>query len=229
MDQIMKLFEKFAEYYGHTASVIIMIAIGVLYGVYIILKNYSSLIKSFFEKKMKEEEEAHAKATILRKTITPKIRQLLSNLAVEIDADRVVLLEFSNGNSNLVGLPFLYLSATCEVVTRGTSVISPQYQRMNVSLVADFIEKLEDKGYYYFKNIEEIKDSFPTLYMLMKANGVHTGLFYTISGVKDIIGIIVASTIGDKEFSRDKSLPQVASASQIISSYLNFDVLHEEL
>lgn len=206
-----------------------MAIVVIMYGVYLLLKNYSSIIKTYFEKKMEQEENAHAKATLHRKAITPKIRQVLSDLALEVGADRAVLFEYSNGSSNLVGLPFLYISATCEVVTRGTIPIANQYQRINVSLIADFLEKLECKGYFYTANIDEIKHDYPMLYNMMSPNNAKTALFYSLSGVDDTIGFLVVTTVGEHTFTRDKALPQTASVAQIISSYLNFDTLHEEL
>lgn len=229
MDQLIKLFEKFAEYYGHTTSTIIMVIIVVLYGGYMLLKNYSSLIKTFFENKIKEGEKAHIKATLHRKNITPKVRQILSELAEEVKADRAVLFEFSNGSSNLIGLPFLYVSATAEVVKRGTIPISNQYQKINVSIIAEFLEKLESKGYFYTKDIVEIAEEFPMLYNMMFVNNVKSALFYTIIGVDDTIGFLLVTTVGSNTFTREDALPKVASAAQVISSYLNFDILHDEL
>lgn len=229
MDQFIKLFEKFAEYYGHTTSTIIMVVIVVLYGGYMLLKNYSSLIKTFFENKMKEEEKAHIKATIHRKNITPKVRQILSELAEEVKADRAIVFEFSNGSSNLIGLPFLYVSATAEVVKRGVMPIASQYQKINVSIIAEFLEKLESKGYFYTKDISEIASEFPMLYNMLSINGIKSALFYSIVGVEDTIGFLLVSTIGTNSFTRDEALPKTASTTQIISSYLNYDILNEEL
>lgn len=229
MDQLIKLFEKFAEYYGHTTSTIIMVIIVVLYGGYMLLKNYSSLIKTFFENRIKEEGKAHIKATLHRKNITPKVRQILSELAEEVKADRVVLFEFSNGSSNLIGLPFLYLSATAEVVKSGILPISNQYQKLNVSIIAEFLEKLETKGYFYAKDINEISTEFPMLYNMMYVNNVKSALFYTIIGVDDTIGFLLVTTVGIKTFTREDVLPKTASAAQVISSYLNYDVLNDEL
>ena len=206
-----------------------MAIVVIMYGVYLLLKNYSSLIQTYFEKKIIEGEKTHTKATMHRKMITPKIRQILSDLALEVGADRVLLFEYSNGSSNLVGLPFLYVSATSEVVTRRTNPVSNQYQRINVSLVADFLEKLEDKGYFYVENIESIKNEYPMLYNMMFPNKAHSALFYSLSGMEDTIGFIVVTTTGEHKFTREQALPKVASISQVISSYLNFDALNEEL
>lgn len=229
MSQIVNLFTKFVEYYGETAALILIIIVIIVYGAYILLKNYSSIITSYLEKRWSDKDKKHTEAAIHRKTITPKIRTELLELAQEIKADRVLVFEFSNGSSNLVGLPFLYMSATCEVITPGTTPVSAQYQKLNTAILAEFLEKLEDRGYFYVENIEECKDTFPVLYNFMKPNGVHSALFYSLYGVDNTIGFIVATTIKDHTFTRDVGLSRIAGVVQIVSSLLNFDTLHENL
>jgi hypothetical protein len=153
----------------------------------------------------------------------------LAELAEEVGADRALVFEFSNGSSNLIGLPFLYISATYEVVAPNTPPVSHQYQRINTSIVAEFLEKLEDKGYFYTEDIEEIKDNLPILYSMMKPNGAKSLLFYTLRGVDDSIGFLVITTNGEETFTRDEALPKMANSVQVISSYLNFDKLQEGL
>lgn len=121
------------------------------------------------------------------------------------------------------------MSATCEVVTPNTSAVSSQYQKINTAIVAEFLERLDEKGYFYVRDIEECKENCPVLYSFMKPNGVHSALFYSLYGVNDTIGFVVVTTIKDHEFSREVSLPRVAGTAQIISSLLNFDTLHEKL
>lgn len=176
-----------------------------------------------------EKEKTHVAATQLRKNTTPKIRSELLELASEVKANRAMVFEYSNGSSNLIGLPFLYMSATCEVVTPGVRSISGQFQKINTTIVAEFIEKLEEKGYYYTKDIEEIKDSFPVLYSLLITAEVKSLLFYVIYGVHDSIGFMLVATTGNHTFTREESLPRTASSAQRISSLLNLDTLNENL
>lgn len=140
-----------------------------------------------------------------------------------------MVFEFSNGSSNLIGLPFLYVSATYEVITPHTPPVSNQYQKINTSIVAEFLEKLEDKAYFYAEDIEEIRLEQPILYSMMKPNGVKSLLFYALRGMEDSIGFVVASTLGDNTFTRDESLPKMANSAQVICSYLNFNKVYKEL
>lgn len=229
MTDLLNLFTKIVEYYGQTAAIVIVVIVVVIYGGFILLKNYSSIVIKFLEDRWKEKEEKHSFAAKHRKKITPKVRAELSELAQEIKADRALVFEYSNGSSNLVGLPFLYMSATCEVVTPNTSAVSSQYQKINTAIVAEFLERLDEKGYFYVRDIEECKENCPVLYSFMKPNGVHSALFYSLYGVNDTIGFVVVTTIKDHEFSREVSLPRVAGTAQIISSLLNFDTLHDKL
>lgn len=229
MTEIFALFNKIVEQYGQTAALSTLIVTVIVYGVYLLLKNYSSLIKTYLENKLEDKNKEHATAALHRKNIAPKIRSELLDLAQEIKADRVLVFEFSNGSSNLVGLPFLYMTATYEVITPGTATVSTQYQRVNTAIVAEFLEVLESKGYFYTKNIDEIKEAFPVTYNLMKPNNTHSALFYSLYGLNDTIGFIVATTVKQHEFTRDDTLPRIAGTAQVVSSFLNFDSMHENL
>lgn len=229
MTELIQLIEKIIENYGQTTAIILIFVIVLLYLGYLIVKNFPSLVENFIKKHFDKKNQAHVEAAQHRKNVTPKIRSELSEVAKEVNADRALLFEYSNGSSNLIGLPFLYTSATCEVVTAGTSPVSYQYQKINTALIAEFLEKLEDKGYFYIKNLEEIQQTHPVLYNFMHPNNVNSALFYTVYGVNDTIGFVVVTTIGENSFTREDALPKVAGVAQIISSLLNFDTLHEKL
>jgi hypothetical protein len=139
-----------------------------------------------------------------------------------------MLLEYSNGSSNLVGLPFLYITATVEILRAGIISSFNSYQKINVALVAEFLDELEDKSYVYFKDLEEIKDIYPYLYFCMKPNGVKSILFYALYDDENAIGCLAVSSI-THSFERADVLPRVAEAAQVVSALLNFDKIKEEL
>lgn len=229
MTELLETFNKMVEYYGQTNSSILLAVLVILYSVFTINKNYSSLIKKYLENRFKEKEELHEKARQYRKNVNPKIRAELSKVAEDIGADRTLVFEFSNGSSNLIGLPFLYLSATGEMIGADVAPVSHQYQKLNTSIVAHFLEVLEDKGYFYIENIEDIEKKYPIVYGFMKPNGVKTALFYSLYGAECTLGFLVATTVGDNTFTRDNALPKLARAAQKISSLLNYNELTDEL
>jgi hypothetical protein len=185
-------------------------------------------VKKLFKKHSQEERANHSIASNYRKSIIPKIKKELSYLAESLNIDRSLLFEYSNGTSNLVGLPFLYATATTEVVKPGVNQVSHLYQKMNVSLFADFIGELETKSYFYFEHIDDIKEDYPMVYNYMKPNGVKSGLFYALYDDEDSIGFIVVTSVS-KIFQRTEVLPRTAISAQLISSLLNYNKLRKEL
>jgi len=228
MVELINFIREIAKDYGDFTVLILIIAAISGYVFYWLYKNFPKTVKNVYKDHIEENKKEHTIATNYRKQITPKVRSLLSTLAEETKADRALLIEFSNGTSNLVGLPFLYLSATIEVVRPGVSLVSQCYQRTNVSLLADFIEHLEKVNYFYVENIEELKETYPIVYGFMAPNGVKSALFYSIYDDQDAIGFVVVTTVKDT-FARKDVLPKAASVAQAMSVLLNFDKMKEEL
>lgn len=229
MTEILEVFNKLVEYFGKDMALYLVIAAIALYGIHFLLKTYSGTLQKLANNWIDEKNKKHSDGAKHRKNVSPKIRAELMDLAKEIKADRALVFEYSNGTSNLVGLPFLYISATYEVTTPGTSTVSLNYQKVNAALIAEFLEDLEDKGYYYVHNVECIKNNYPVVYSMMKPNDVRSAIFYTLYGVNNTIGFVVATTVKDKEFTSDDALPEIAGTAQIISSLLNFDAIQEKL
>ena len=128
----------------------------------------------------------------------------------------------------MAGLPFLFINATSESLTLNTSSVAHLYQRINVSLFANFIAELEDKSYFYAEDVEDIKEKYPFIYNFMKPNSVKSMLFYVIYGVDDTLGFIVlTSTV--ESFTRKDTLPKIAEKAQMISSLLNLEDLEEKI
>lgn len=227
MKEIFEFFKQISETYGMTAAVS---ALGVgllLYYSHFLIKTFPQLIQSTVERKMLENGKDHLKTTKKRKNIIMEVSKVLSDLILETGANRALLFEFSNGTSNLAGLPFLFINATSESVSFGTPSVVTSYQRVNICLVADFIFELETEGYYHIDNIEDIKTTYPALYGLFKQDGVTSATAYAIYGVNEVIGYIIIHSINGKLLTRGEVLHQVAEAAQRVSSLLNFDDLED--
>ena len=161
-----------------------------------------------------------------RLNITPEVREELSDLAKKLNVDRTMLLEYSNGSQNLVGLPFLFLNATNEFVKAGVCSVSNKYQRTNTSIFATVIEDMERLGYLYVENIEDIKEKYPMLYGMMKSDKVTSIILYPLYGMDNSIGFL---EIMDKDtINKCEAVPTLAVAAQKISSLLNYDEIKHE-
>jgi hypothetical protein len=227
MTDLIELFKEIVANYGIVTAIFVLVIVGFLYIIITLKKTYTDFLKKYLENRVLEKEKAHTDAALYRKRVLPKIRKELNHLATETSCNRALLFEFSNGSCNLVGLPFLYVTATCEVVTANAAPVLHKYQKLNTSVIAQFLEALEQKGYFYTKNIEDIKDVFPTVYALMKPNGVKSAMFYSLYGVDDTIGFITITTIGDNDFPRDGTITKIANSAQVISSLLNYSKIQE--
>jgi len=216
----MEILNLVKDLLGSNAEIFAYAIIGLStigYLIFLLVKNIPNIVLKVFKNRQKEERLNHTIASNYRKSIVPKIKKELSYLGENTEVDRVLLFEYSNGTSNLVGLPFLYATATVEVVKPKIQQVSYIYQKMNVSLFADFIEEMEQHSYFYVKNIDEIKNKYPMLYNYMYSANVKSTLFYVLYNEESSIGFIAASSI-IKEFERSDVLPKIAEVAQLISS-----------
>lgn len=227
MEIIFEFFKHIAQNYGTTFAVLFLVMVLILFGMFFIVKTFPDVIRTYIENKLADNTQIHHRGALKRKNISPEITKTLSKLVVDTNADRALLLEFSNGTSNLAGLPFLFISVTSESLSMGTSSVAHIYQRLNVSLFADFVSDLEDASYFYAEDLEEIKLTYPFIYNFMKPNNVKSLLFYSIYGVNDTLGCIVLTSVNGKTIARKDALPEVAEAAQKISSLLNLEDLEE--
>jgi hypothetical protein len=227
MDVLMFLLqggEKSLEFFGAMAAGIAFIG----YLLILVVKSFPKMLDMLMTKIFSVDKQNHIEATAYRKKVLPKIRTILSDLAEDIGADRALLLEYSNGTSNLVGLPFLYITATVEVLRQGMHSAAEHYQKTNVSVISHFIERVEAETFLYICDIEEIKEEFPVMYSLMEPNHDKSVLFYALYSEDSTIGFIVVSSIKN-ELNKKSVLPRTATAAQAISSLLNYDKIKAEL
>ena len=174
------------------------------------------------------DKEAHRNGSKLRKKFSQDVLVLLQDLAEKTCADRALVFEYSNGSSNLVGLPFIFVSAAAEVTTPSTTPVSLQYQRINIALISRFLTDLEKEGFIFAEHFDDIKEKYPIIHSLMAPNGVKSALFYAIHGIDDVVGFIVLTTVTDQLLCKKDSLHEMAKTTQIISSMWNFDELEKK-
>jgi hypothetical protein len=164
----------------------------------------------------------------LRKQFTANVQEILQDLAAETHANRAILFEFSNGTTNLVGLPFLFMTAAAEVATPGLPLVSQSHQRLNTATIASFLTKLETEGSVFIDGYD-IPEEYTTLNQIMLRSNTDSALFYSIQGLEEAIGFLVIITTKQSghKLDHNKSLLAISRASQKISSMINYDKLTE--
>lgn len=220
MEGLFRFFEYFTGTYGPTFGIVFLIFAMFILGIFFTIKIFPGVIRDFVQNATQEYDAQHSLAHSKRRTVTKEIMQELSRLVNSTHADRAILWEFSNGSSNLAGLPFLFLNATAEVLSYGTVSAAHIYQKINISLLAPFIEELEGQGYYFIKDVEDEKFHYPVLHTLIISTKAKSLLYYPVYGENILLGIIVLSTV-NREIEKDEALVQSTKSAQVISGFLS--------
>jgi hypothetical protein len=116
-----------------------------------------------------------------------KIDEILAELRDDLKADRAKLFQYHNSQRSVGNIPFLYVSATNEVVKRGISSELANLQRLPSSLFSPSIDN-------YFKNLppceykKDLPDSAAKQYLEQQA--VEISCNYPVYVNKDISGIV---------------------------------------
>ena len=198
-----------------------------------IIYSKSSLAKVLdrkFAEKADEAKANHRHGNRIRKQFTQNVQDILSDLAEETNANRAIVFEFSNGTTNLVGLPFLFMTAAAEVATPGLALVGPRHQRLNTSIISSFLIKLEKEGYVFIDDSAPIVPEYVILQQVMERANIKSALFCSIQGIEEAIGFLVIVTSKSTKRSLDikTDLLPTSKAAQKIGSMINFDEINEK-
>lgn len=117
----------------------------------------------------KYKQEQHDNAMRDREKATIKLHNLCHDLLYKVNADRVWVIEFHNGKSNMAnGMPFDFGIMTIEYTKDDVLSIQEEYKDFPVSYYP-LIYKIYDEGYWYGK-VENLKPLDKKLYYKMKSN-----------------------------------------------------------
>ena len=228
MDWLFKFFEHIASNYGIAFGIIFLIVALFILGFYFIIKSFPDLIKEFIQSKAEEDRIFHRAATKHRKKVSKEIQKVLTDLLTDLNADRALLFEFTNGTYNLAGLPFLFLNATSEALSKNTISAANIYQKINLSLLADFTTELEEKGYYLVKDMEDERLKHPVLHSFISVTNAKSALFYPIFKDNTMLAILAVSSVNGQAVCKD-CVPRVSKATQRLSSLLSFGDLKQQI
>lgn len=201
MERIIEFLILLTTSYGVFALIGVLLTISIpllLLGLLVLY--FSNVGKSLDKKiaeKLSEDRKTHVRGNKVRKVFDEGIKDNLTDLAKVTCADRALVLEYSNGTSNLVGVPFLYATATAEVVTPGTELVSTQYQRIPLNLFSGFVYRIEREGFIFISDLETIQCAHPILYKMLKENKVKEIAFTAIQGDDEVVGMVIVSSVGE--------------------------------
>ena len=217
--------------YWAAAGIIGIATIPLLLIVYILFSRSTlgQIIDEKMAQRVKSEKKIHLHGNRLRKEFTIAVQDVLQDLAERTEANRAIVFEYSNGTSNLVGLPFLFMTAAAEVATPGLSLISQRHQRLNTSVMAGFLAKLEKEGSIFIDVNSPLLEEYKIVGQIMQGADIQNALFYSIQGIEEAIGFLVILTTkaSGKLLDFRTSIHLMSKASQRIGSMINFDEIDE--
>lgn len=199
-----------------TRSLIIILLFG-----YILYTQITSTTKQMIKDKFKEElMEAREAEKYSIKTSIELNRQIQLISEMNENAFNVLLLNYHNNTQSLQGYKYLYLSCLTEAPkTLDTPPIRQQWNRIDYVYYADELAKIHNQGYLNISDINQMKESLPKLYRLVKASEANAVSFFTIEGHDAEIGMII---ILYKDFSRP-NYKNILPCIQRLAIILDYD------
>lgn len=123
--------------------------------------------------------------------ISENIDKCLQQILVETKASRADLVQYHNGGRGVNKQSFLKMSMTNEQIQLGVKSFMSEFKDQFRSVLAWFIKELNDKGFCYVKDVEEIKDVDVGMYEFMINRGLHSKFGIAIKGSEDyVIGFV---------------------------------------
>ena len=168
------------------------------------LTEYFKEIKNNLNVGSKVPKQAKTDIEIIRRM--EQVKELLN-------ADRVLVYEFHNGEHYANGRSALKFSCTYEVCRAGVTQIQTKLSAVPISCVPHFITQLLDEEFIKQVNIENIKEKMPATYQLRKSLNITSYQDLVIKNAKgEPVGFIAVQWCDNKKMcSDDKELYKLAA------------------
>ena len=119
-----------------------------------------------------KNKEIHNKGISQRAEIDLQINQILHDMLLSYMADRTIVMEFHNSNTNIGGLPFLWYDIHYEQIAKDVPILFTKVQNIPSSNIAPVIKDLQDGTdnmvIYMPEDIEKLKEQSTVLYYQLK-------------------------------------------------------------
>ena len=175
----------------------------------------SLFLKDFLQKKKNQASLSVEKCTIQNANVEKAIRYTLD----AVNADRVSVYEFHNGESFYSGSHQQKFSCTYETVKTGVSSEALNLQGLRISTFNQFISEVINNKIFQFSDIKTIKDSL--LRNWFENRGIKSAYSIPIITLnKNIIGVINIEHTGKTHKPTEKDVKFLIEQSKIICGYL---------
>ena len=154
-------------------------------------------IEKHYDKTKDEEQKQKSENDVKRIKADEIITPLLEDIQSKFQLDRVILFESHNNTENISHCPFLFYSATYEVIDcddYAIDYISDSFQRQYTSnfLCNEVMTMLKHKDYIYYDNLQDYNRNKSRLLIKLKRFDVKNTMLIPIIGKEgEVIMIIV--------------------------------------
>lgn len=122
------------------------------------------------------------------------IKDILRDVKIEFDCDRISVYAFHNGTHSSHGFPFFKITCISEQVKRGSGVMPVLKDQiaLPLSMFDNSLYDIYKIGHVEVSDTEEIKDTYPIIYNMAIKNSIKSGSAVAIfSPDNDILGVIL--------------------------------------
>ena len=154
-------------------------------------------IEKHYDKTKDEEQKQKSENDVKRIKADEIITPLLEDIQSKFQLDRVILFESHNNTENISHCPFLFYSATYEVIDcddYAIDYISDSFQRQYTSnfLATEAMTMLKHKDYIYYDNLQNYNRNKSRLLIKLKRFGIKNTMLIPIRSKEgQVIMIIV--------------------------------------
>lgn len=145
--------------------------------------------------------EENAKLTKVSDEINHTLRTILD----ETGASRVSLVQYHNGGKGVNRQSFLKMSITNEQVQLGVKPFITEFKDQFRSVLAYFTKQLNDTGYCYIKDVDDMQSIDASMYEFMLTRGVVAKFGMALYGAEhSVIGFVCAEYLNKEDIKAEK-------------------------
>ena len=174
-------------------------------------------MRKYLAEEIKLDIASNKKAEDYTKTAALEINRQVKLIA-EKDQEccNVLLLSYHNSTQSLQGFKYLYLSCIAEAPKElDTPLLKPYWDKIDYIYYADELVKIHNQGFVHIRDLEEVRQTLPKLYRLVKASEAESVTFYAMEGHEAPIGMIVVLYKNQKLYNYKNQKDMVAPIQRI--------------
>lgn len=199
------------------------------------LESNDNMIKSIVEqnnelvnnltKRIKKDEEEHAKIVETYLDINVGLRSICKNIMNKINADRVAVYVFHNGNKSAHGLPFFKLSCIGEWAKQKNIINRRSQSDIPLYLFSEVVEELYKNGKVFIKNSSENEN----VSIIGTPDGKSMSIYSILDEYENLAGFTLLEFDSIMDFDNEKVLHKIKNIMDDISKTISDIIIYTDI